>query len=370
MNAVEGEAGAAGSREGAAPPEEISLLELVNVLLRHRRKVVGAPVVVAAAVVALTLLSAPTYTSRASFTPQASEGGGQLARLSGVASQFGVDVPAGQAGQSPQFYADLLTSPRILRSTVRTEYSVDEDGNTVTGDLVEHFEIEAETRELALEKAARTLEEKVSVSADPETGLVELSVATGAPDLSHRIGDRMVELVNQFNLEVRQSQAGAQAEFVGNRLERARRELRAAEDSLERFLERNRSFQNSPTLRFEHQRLQRQVDLKQQVYSSLATRYEEAQINRVRDTPVITVVSPPERPAAPDPRRLPLRGVLGLMLGGMVGVFWAFGAEMGRSAREREQDDYREFRSLRREVRRDLERLGRTLRRPWSSGEG
>lgn len=343
--------------------EEISLLELVNVLLRHRWKVLGLPVVAALVVVGFTVLSPPSYTADASFMPQLGTGGGQLSRLSGVASQFGIDVPSGEAGASPQFYADLVTSRRILSSAVGTEYVVVREGDTIRGDLVEIWEIEAETEARAREAAIGALEERISVSTGTETGMVELSVTTGSPVLSKQVADRLIELVNQFNLEVRQSQAAAQAEFVGERLEKARAELRAAEDSLERFLENNRRFQNSPTLRFEHQRLQRRVSLKEQVVSSLATRYEEAQINEVRNTPVITVVTPPDLPATPDPDRLPLKGVLGLLLGGMVGVFWAFGAEFGRSAREEGREDYREFRSLREEAARDLRRVGRRIRR-------
>lgn len=348
-------------RSGPEEIEEISLLELVNVLLRHRWKVLGLSVVAAVAIAGFTLSDAPTYTSQASFMPQAAGSGGQLSRLSGVASQFGIDVPSGGSGQSPQFYARLLISPRILQSTVQSEYSVVVDGDTVSGSLAEVFEIKAESPARALEQATGALEGRISVDTNPETGIVELSVTTSSAALSKQIGDRLLELVNRFNLEVRQSQAAAQAKFVQERLERARRELRAAEDSLERFLERNRSFQNSPALQFEHQRLQRQVDLKQQVYSSLATRYEETEIARVRDTPVITVVTPPELPASPDPKRLRLRALLGLLLGGGMGIFWAFGAEFNRSVREEEREDYREFRSLRKETVGDLRRAGRRL---------
>lgn len=344
--------------------EEISLLQLVNVLLRHRWKVLGLPVLMAFVVVGFTLVSAPSYTADAAFMPQrGSSGGGQLSRLSGVASQFGIDVPSGESGASPQFYADLVTSRRILSSAAGTEYTLVREQDTIRGGLVELWEIETETEARARERVIDKLEEQLSVSTGPETGVVEVSLTTGSPMLSKQVADRLIELVNDFNLQVRQSQASAQADFVGERLEQARAELRAAEDSLEGFLERNRSFQNSPPLRFEHQRLQRQVDLKQQVVSSLATRYEEAQIDEVRNTPVITVVTPPEMPAAPDPSRLPLKGVLGLLLGGMIGVFWAFGAEFRQRAREEDREDYREFQSLREETAREIRRVGRRLRR-------
>lgn len=88
--------------------EEISLLALFGVLLRHRWVVVGTSVVLAAVVVLWSLLLTPrTWTSTASFTPQAGEQAS--GRLEGLASQFGVSLPSGgNASETPGFYADLL----------------------------------------------------------------------------------------------------------------------------------------------------------------------------------------------------------------------------------------------------------------------
>lgn len=104
--------------------DEISLVGFVNILLRHRWKVLATPVALAVLVVVVTVLLPPAYTSDASFVPQTGGGSGQLSQLSGVASQFGIDVPIGQVGQSPQFYANLLASRRLLEEAVTTSYVV------------------------------------------------------------------------------------------------------------------------------------------------------------------------------------------------------------------------------------------------------
>ncbi len=49
-------------------------------------------------------------------------------------------------------------------------------------------------------------------------------------------------------LQKRVSLHGAERRFVESRLDRARRELRAAEDALQAFLQSNRQFSNSPEL--------------------------------------------------------------------------------------------------------------------------
>ena len=53
----------------------------------------------------------------------------------------------------------------------------------------------------------------------------------------------------------------------------------------------------------------------QQIYTSLAQAYEQAKIEEVRDTPVITVLQPPEIPVLPNSRRVVVKTVLGFILG-------------------------------------------------------
>lgn len=340
-------------------------MQIANVLLRHRRVLVLAPISVAFLVVGITLLGARSYTSTASFTPES--GGAQAGRLAGLASQFGVQVPTGEAGQSLQFYAGLLTGRSLLRQTVLTEYKVnlDADGSDAKpreGDLLDILEVGADTRRLAVAKTIEGLRNRVSVSTDAETGVVELSVTTRWPELSRQVAERMLDLVNQFNLERRQSQAAAEREFTEEQVAHAESALHAAEDSLQRFLEQNRNYQNSPALRFQHDRLQRRVTLRQQVFTSLSESLQQARIEEVRNTPVITVVESPELPVRPDARDTRLKGVLGLVLGGMLGVFWAFGREMMATSRQRDPDDYAEFERLKRETANEVRGLWRSVR--------
>ncbi len=209
--------------------------------------------------------------------------------------------------------------------------------------------------------------EAVSVSTGRETGLVEVSVQTPWAGLSELLARRILERVNAFNLQTRQSRAAAERGFVEDRLAEARDSLRAAEDRLESFLESNRQFlanrSSSPELTFRHERLQRQVAMQQQVYTSLAEAYEQARIAEVRNTPVITVVESPERPVRPDSRQGVLKLALGVILGGMLGVFLAFGQEFMHRARSDEDEEYQEFSTLWAQTRADVKSLGGLLGR-------
>lgn len=344
--------------------DEVSLVSLVNVLLRHRRIMVGVPLVVATVLVGLGLLSRRTYTVNASFMPQTAQS--QASRFTGVAAQFGISIPQSEAGNSPQFYADLLGSNNILRKAVESQYSLQggTQGNQASqGSLIDLYGIERGEHQERLMAAVHRLDENLKASTRRATGVVDLTVTTPWASVSNQVAERLLELVNEFNLDTRRSQASKEREFIESRLHETRTDLEAVEDELQQFLEQNRSYNNSPDLLFKYDRLQRRVNLRQELYTSISQSYEQAKIDEVRNTPVITVVEPPQQPILPDGRGIRMKGILGIFLGGMIGVFWAFGSEFMRGVREREPDDYEEFRQVCREIAGSFQERWRNLRR-------
>jgi hypothetical protein len=108
-------------------------------------------------------------------------------------------------------------------------------------------------------------------------------------------------------------------------------------------------------------RLQRQVDLRQQVYVALAQSYEQARIDEVRTTPVVTVVEAPETFVQRAPGNVITVGILALIVGLVLAAAWAFLADILRRQRELHPEHYAEFRQLR-------GRLFRRLRRDVAGG--
>ena len=161
----------------------------------------------------------------------------------------------------------------------------------------------------------------MSVAVSRETGVVTFSVVTGWPAVSQQIASRIIFLINEFNLQTRQTKARAEREFVEVRLNEVQTRLRGSEDSLQNFLLRNRDFANAPELVFERDRLGRGVSLWQQVLTSVTQAYEQARIDEIRNTPLLTVVEPPSYPVFPERRRLIFKGFVALVLGAMIGLF-------------------------------------------------
>ena len=127
---------------GSDAASEISLIRLINIVLDHRTLVAACSLGLFVLVVLVTLVLPRTYTVVSSFTPQSER---MPSNLAGIAAQFGVALPAPDAGANPDFYVELLESRRILTETLKGTYTFPTDTGEVSGTLVDLLEIEGET---------------------------------------------------------------------------------------------------------------------------------------------------------------------------------------------------------------------------------
>ncbi|MDA1095664.1 MAG: Wzz/FepE/Etk N-terminal domain-containing protein [Chloroflexi bacterium] len=343
--------------------DEISLLHIASFILRRRLLILVSTFAGTLFALVGALRTPLEYTATASFLPHGGDQGG-FPGVAGLAQQFGFSIPrSGSAERSPEFYRDLLQSREILDGVVRSAVEVVTATGVTTMDLAEHFEIEGATPDERRARTRRHLAEGViSVSVARGTGVVTVSVLTDEPELSAAIGRRLLDLIATFDVQTRQSQASAERAFAEERLGQLQGEIAIAEDSLKAFLVENRQFSNSPQLTFEHDRLQRHVVMRQELVTAMAQAYEQARIDEVRNTPVITVIDQPEPPALPDPRGRLRKLLLGLTLGMVVGFGLAFIREFGERAKTEESQAYGEFRGVLKDAKRNLFGLRRSRR--------
>jgi uncharacterized protein involved in exopolysaccharide biosynthesis len=345
--------------------DEISLFEVASFVVRRRRVVVLSLLVGVLLTLPIALTTTLEYRASASFVSHGGEQGG-LAGASALAAQFGFSVPrSGGSERSPEFYRDLLESREILDGLVRDGVRVVTTTEETTVDLADHFEIKegnsAERGELTRRHLA---DHVVEVSIGRETGIVSLGVQTDDAALSAAIAWALLDLISAFDLETRQSEASAERIFAEERLQQLQRELATVEDSLRAFLDENRQFGNSSQLTFQHDRLQRRVGMRQELVTGMAQAFEQARIEEVRNTPVVTVIDEPEVPALPEPRGRVLKLLLGAILGTMAGFGVAFVVEYGARAESEKNQEYGEFRTLLRDARTDFFDLRRSRRPP------
>lgn len=334
---------------------ETSLIEIVNGILRDWRTVLALPLVFGLVAGTMSLNRNRSFSATASFLPQTVETRG-VGGAAALAQQFGVNLGPERPGQSPQFYEGLLRTTTILRRAVESDYRVPTDsGQSWSGTLLQYWHLDQQDDPTPpWRRGVGRLRGAISTSVRRETGVVELKVSSDKPLLAELVAARLLELLNDYNLEVRQARARDEARFVTERLMEAHSALRAAEDGLEGFLRRNRNFRSSPELTFEHDRLQRQVLGRQEVYIALLRAQEQARIDGMRETPVLQVIDSPTGSGQPNSRKVVLRTLIAFLIGLLLAVGLATAREVARRGRSSNDPYYREFEDLVRRAWSDL----------------
>jgi uncharacterized protein involved in exopolysaccharide biosynthesis len=315
---------------------------MLAVLWRGRFLIAGVATTLAL-ITAATIMAFPReYKASAAFVPQ--EANAAPAGLGVLAAQFGISAPRAMT-TSPQFYADLLEAREVLRDVLETSYK-GSDKTGYEGTLLAFLRVRGNTPDETMVRAVQRMRALADVKTNRQTGVVSVEVRTRDPEISRQVVNRLLALVNEYNLKRRQSQGRAEREFAEQRLAEARRELGAAESALSEFNARNRTYGDFSTLTAQAARLQRQVSIAQQLYVSLATNFESAKIEEVRNTPVITVIERPEGFVEPAARGTIKKSAVALMAGALFGALFVLTRDFVQRSRARGRTDLEELLAL------------------------
>lgn len=302
----------------------------VAALLRGLPRASLWAIVASVVTIAFTFLLPSRYTATTSFVATASPlDAAPSGGLAALASRFGIG--GASASESPEFYAALLGDRSLLDPLLDDTFPAQGGRRSRLLDLL-HAGGDTPARQLEL--GAKKLGNLTSTFVDDQTNIVTLSVDLPDPLAAAAVANLLVARLDSFNQVTRQSEAHSRRRFLEARLAAARANLAAAEDSLRSFYVRNRRIQDSPTLVFEEARLKRGVDLQSTLFESLSQEYEQARIDEVRDTPVLTILQPA---LIPTKRSWPRRGVSGafaFVTVGLLSLMWTTWLELQRRSPE------------------------------------
>jgi uncharacterized protein involved in exopolysaccharide biosynthesis len=298
-----------------------------------------------------TFIISPVYRARASFVANSSSnaklqgGGSSSSGINGLISQLGGSM-GGDPSESPNFYVQLLASRELLTRLLQSKFpNPRTDNPRDSATLVSILRIKRADPQRQLEVGVKKMIDATHPSLDPKTNLVWFSVDAQWPELSAQIANRMIDLVSSFNKETRVSRSKAKRAFLQMRHDSAQTALRAAEERQRVFYEQNRGFISAPSLKYEEQRIHRDVDLATELYVNLDRQLEVARIDEINDAALITVI---DSAVVPRKAQWPRYGVLlltGTLVGLLIGILVAGSAAVLADWRERNPDSWSDFRA-------------------------
>lgn len=314
--------------------EEIDLLELALKVWAERRWILkwcGYAVIVGL-VIAFSIPK--EYTTNVMIAPEASDNkGGSLSSLASLAG-ISLNTSSGTDAIYPDLYPDIVSSTPFVTGLFDVPVQ-DMDGeiNTTLYDYMnEHqrsawwsYIISAPIKALgwtislfkeAEEKGGKfdpfqltkeqtdivkALSDQIVVSVDKKTGVTSISVTMQDPRISACLTDTVVSRLQSYIIDYRTNKARKDFQFQEKLFERKKKEYEHAQENYAKFADANKNI-ILQSYRAEQVRLENEMNLAYQVYTSVAQQLQMAEAKVQEITPVYTIVEPatiPVKASAP-----------------------------------------------------------------------
>jgi uncharacterized protein involved in exopolysaccharide biosynthesis len=277
-------------------------------LRRQWRRIALLTVGAAALAYAVAWMLPRWYASEASLTVDSGQptSAAGLGGLTGMA--LGLGIGTDQAA-SPEFYVSLIESRSLGRELLTTTLPI-HDGISPTT-LVNYWSRHVPPTPKDTARALKRLSKHLHASADPRTSIVSFRIEAPGAEAAKILADSLLAQLNRRIIAIRTGKAADQRRFLESRFIVASDSLKAQDAKLRAFLEQNRDI-TAPRLGIERARLERDASRLNAVYSDVARQLEQARLEEVRHTPVITTI---DSPVTPVRRSSPKRMFIALTAG-------------------------------------------------------
>ncbi|WP_299992614.1 Wzz/FepE/Etk N-terminal domain-containing protein [uncultured Bacteroides sp.] len=313
--------------------EEIDLLELALKVWAERKfifKACGYAVLVGLIIV----FSIPReYTASAMIAPELSDNK-SAGGLSALAAMAGLNLNTTSSADAiyPDLYPDIVSSTPFITGLFNVPVKdLDEEINTTLycylnehqrvawwsaiisipfktlGWVISLFKEEEEEDgvldpfQLTKEETdiVKELSERINVSVDKKTGVTTLSVTMQDARISACLTDTVARRLQDYITEYRTNKARQDFLFQEKLFARKKQEYEVAQDNYAKFADANKNI-ILLSYRAEQERLENEMRLAYQVYTSVAQQLQMAEAKVQEITPVYTVIEPATIPIKPS----------------------------------------------------------------------
>ena len=294
-----------------ATPEddEINLLDLLIVLAKHKKRIIGATFAAALLAVGYALSLPNIYTGSTKILPpqqSQSSASAMLSQLGGLAGMAG-----GSLGiKNPNdLYIAMLKSRSVMEK------------------IVKRFDLQKVYEQETLTGTLNALEGSMTVASGKD-GMITVEVSDKDPQLAANIANAFIEELNKLLQTYSLTDASQKRTFFEQQLRQAKDKLTDAELKLDK----------TPNTSLQYLDALRNLKYQEALWEILARQFEMAKLDEAKDFPLIQVLdkaTPPEKKSKPKRSLIVL---LATLVAFFLAVIWAFISEaLARSGSDSEQ---------------------------------
>ena len=293
--------------------QAISLIDILLILVKHLKIIILVPLSICVITYFYVNLSySPLYESTATIM---SSSGGNQSQASGIASYFGVSMP-NQSGPS-WVYPEIIKSRTLARAVLKRKFDTETYGpDKSLLEILTYGNHNEKDKDFLTKKGIDKLLGMIEVESAGSNFL--LKVVTFEAVFARDLALAIIEELDNHQAGYNKNKTSKGRQFTEERITNTESELKLAEEELKTFRERNRRFENSPSLMLEQQRLLREVSVLTGVFTTLKQQLETIKIEEVKDADYVLVMDPPEAPLYPKDsnkkQTLIFSGLFGILL--------------------------------------------------------
>ena len=322
--------------------DEIELLDYIEVMVRRRWLIILGTVLCALASFWFTYSKPAMYRAEAMILPPEEQ------------NYLNLSDQGRQTGRQSS-YVDILQGFSISRKVVQKVYPYELEGKEYNTNLLEYFGAQS------VHQGVQALQGKAEFTSEKMGGGIKVVVGMRSPQLSAAVANEYIAQLISYNQEKRKKLFDEQLIFIEERVSEIQEELSQAEKNLVDFQRRNRNLVGKDMTyltseqMIEHSRLQREIDIRSSLLSTILNQYEVARVEAKKEIPDVEVLyfADPEFTVQKDRKKVV---IIGFAVGLLVSVFLAFFLEYVERNRQSGRME-----PIMNELRKDRDRFRRVL---------
>lgn len=337
---------------------------IVGILIAKRKRLFFFMVIFTILGVVVAQISEDEYTSKSLFIPKGttptSAGSGRLRNLASIAG-FNLGSVAEETNLHPQLYGKitatidfrlklantLVTIPGRTEKVTYIAYYRDYYKPSTLGFIKKYTIglpklllrlIRGQSEEKKEAKRPREfdllsaeeriniarLKTQIAVSYNELGGYVELSANMPDPLIAAQMAKSAESILQNMIIDHRLKNVREELKFTRELLQEKREKYEESLEILTLFQDSNQSINTASGLS-RLQKIQGDFDLAYNVYSQIASQYEQVKLQMAKDTPVFSIIEPVSLPARPSAPRKSLIILVFIFLGMLTGLTLIFG---------------------------------------------
>ena len=271
----------------------ISLIDIYLIIARNIKILFFFPFLsLLVAMFYLLFFSVPMYTSSGKISSSNSTSKPQI---SGLASQFGINLSSGTSSTN-WVYPEIIKSRKIAKRMLEKTVKSDENNEKKLINILLDRRNELDFDNIDIVKASNKFISLIDIQEDRKTGIYTIQITTENNFLSKQLLQGLFDELQNFQLTYNQNQHKKAREFIENRINLIKVELEKAEETLKNFTIKNRRIENSPKLLLEKNRLNREVGVPLEVFTTLRKELETTKIEEYKEKDYILIIDNPSLP--------------------------------------------------------------------------